>query len=61
MALFEMHRPRGLSLSSLIGRVAQWRDERFAVKALSKMSVRELDDIGLTRGDVDRMARELRF
>lgn len=37
--------------------VAAWNDARVTRKALSKLSDRELDDIGLCRGDVDLIGR----
>ena len=43
------------SLVSLIGSFADWNDRRMTRKALSALSARELEDIGLTRGDVDNM------
>ncbi|EPX80759.1 DUF1127 domain-containing protein [Litoreibacter arenae] len=38
--------------SSLIGAVAAWNDRRVTRNALSALTARELDDIGLTRGDI---------
>ncbi|MBS8226602.1 DUF1127 domain-containing protein [Vannielia litorea] len=34
------------------GVIADWNDRRVTRKALSKLTDRELDDIGLTRADV---------
>ena len=34
-----------------------WNDRRVTRKALSKLSDRELDDIGLCRGDVEMIGR----
>ena len=34
-----------------------WNDARVTRKALSKLSDRELDDIGLCRGDIEMMGR----
>lgn len=39
-----------------IGVVADWNDARVTRRALEKLSNRELDDIGLCRGDIDRIA-----
>ena len=36
---------------------AAWNDARVTRKALNKLSDRELDDIGLCRGDVDLIGR----
>lgn len=40
-------------LSKLIGNISAWKDARVTRKALSQLSDRELDDIGLARGDID--------
>jgi uncharacterized protein YjiS (DUF1127 family) len=46
---------------SLFARVAAWLDEqrryRRTVKELSQLTARELEDIGLTRADIDGVAR----
>ena len=36
--------------------VATWNDARITRKALSKLSARELDDIGLTYADINEIA-----
>lgn len=36
---------------------SDWNDARITRKALSKLSDRELDDIGLCRGDIELMGR----
>lgn len=41
---------------SIIGAVAAWNDARITRSALSKLSARELDDIGLCVGDIDMIA-----
>ena len=43
-------------LSDLVAKVAVWNDARVTRKALSALSNRELDDLGLTRGDIDDIA-----
>lgn len=43
----------GSTLAALIGTVAAWNDARMTRKALSALSDRELEDIGLARGDID--------
>ena len=40
-----------------IDAVAAWNDRRMTRKALSKLTDRELDDIGLCRGDVEMIGR----
>lgn len=42
-------------LSNLIGAISAWNDARLTRKALAQLSDRELNDIGLERGDIDRM------
>ena len=37
--------------------ISAWNDARITRRALSKLSDRELDDIGLCRGDVELMGR----
>ena len=48
------------SISGLISRsvaaFVAWNDVRATRKALAKLSDRELDDIGLCRGDIDAIA-----
>jgi uncharacterized protein YjiS (DUF1127 family) len=39
--------------ANLIGTLAAWNDARITRNALSKLSDRELEDIGLCRGDID--------
>jgi uncharacterized protein YjiS (DUF1127 family) len=36
--------------------LANWNDRRMTRSALGKLSDRELDDIGLCRGDIDNVA-----
>lgn len=43
--------------SKLLAAIAAWNDARVTRNALSRLSDRELDDIGLSRGDIDRIAR----
>jgi uncharacterized protein YjiS (DUF1127 family) len=43
-------------LADIVGRIAAWNDARVTRKALSKLSDRELDDLGLNRGDIDDIA-----
>ena len=54
---FRSAAPRsGTTLSSLIGAFAAWNDRRMTSKTLNKLSNRELDDIGLVRGDIESIA-----
>jgi uncharacterized protein YjiS (DUF1127 family) len=45
------------NISAVMTAVANWNDARVTRKALSKLSDRELDDIGLCRGDIERIVR----
>jgi uncharacterized protein YjiS (DUF1127 family) len=44
-------------LADLFGRIAAWNDARVTRKSLSALTDRELDDLGLVRGDIDDIAR----
>lgn len=41
----------------VIGAAIAWNDARVTRKVLEQLSEHELDDIGLTRGDLDRLSR----
>jgi uncharacterized protein YjiS (DUF1127 family) len=45
------------NLSDVGTRFSVWNDARITRKALSKLTDRELDDIGLCRGDVELIGR----
>jgi len=45
------------AVSRLLAAIATWNDARITRKALSKLSDRELDDIGLCRGDIEVLTR----
>jgi uncharacterized protein YjiS (DUF1127 family) len=50
------------TVNALFGALADWNDARITRKSLSRLSARELDDIGLTYGDIDEIvARGGRF
>ncbi len=67
MAAVEMTRPAPFGaittyrtvngLSKFIAAMTSWNDARVTRNALNKLSDRELDDIGLCRGDIDQMSR----
>ncbi len=40
-------------LRSAINGVSAWNNRRMTARALNRLSDRELDDIGLMRGDID--------
>ena len=66
MAAFDTTRPAYGSASAVSGifalfsrtaaAVVAWNDARVTRKALSTLSDRELEDIGLVRGDIDSVA-----
>ena len=43
--------------SGLLAMLAAWNDARITRKALGKLTDRELDDIGLCRGDIEIIGR----
>lgn len=43
-------------VSNLVSLLIDWNDTRVTRKALSSLTDRELDDIGLVRGDIDTVA-----
>jgi uncharacterized protein YjiS (DUF1127 family) len=45
------------ALTNAFGVLSAWNDARITRKALNKLSDRELDDIGLCRGDLDFIGR----
>lgn len=45
------------ALTNVLGMLAAWNDARITRKALNKLSDRELDDIGLCRGDIEFIGR----
>lgn len=65
MAAFETSRPAPFGatttyhfiqfVSNALASVKVWNDARVTRKALSSLSDRELDDIGLCRGDIDHI------
>ncbi|MDF3853308.1 DUF1127 domain-containing protein [Paracoccus sp. P2] len=43
--------------SKIWAALSAWNDARMTRNALSRLTDRELDDIGLCRGDIERIAR----
>lgn len=43
-------------LADTVGRIAAWNDARVTQNALSRLSDRELADLGLVRGDIEIIA-----
>ncbi len=46
----------GNFVASIVGSIAAWNDARATRNALQGLTDRELDDIGLVRGDIDMVA-----
>ena len=44
-------------VSSVLGLLSAWNDARVTRNSLNRLSDRELDDIGLCRGDIDLIRR----
>ncbi len=65
MAAFDTTRPMAASpavaggfmkrIFDVVGMIAAWNDARVTRKSLSKLTARELEDIGLSLADVDNM------
>jgi uncharacterized protein YjiS (DUF1127 family) len=52
----------GNVVASFFATLSAWNDARITRNSLSRLSARELDDIGLCRGDIDEIvARGGRF
>ena len=47
----------GAIFTTAIGAFGAWNDARLTRNSLSKLTDRELDDIGLIRSDIDNVAR----
>jgi len=45
----------GKFITAAVATIAAWNDARVTRNALAKLSDRELDDIGLMRGDIDTL------
>jgi uncharacterized protein YjiS (DUF1127 family) len=50
--VFSGNRPTSY-VAQLFAAMQDWNDARITRKSLSRLSARELDDIGLCRGDID--------
>ncbi|MEY2957172.1 MAG: hypothetical protein RL123_1900 [Pseudomonadota bacterium] len=65
MAIIETSRPFGatpslvrrlvVGMSDIFAAVADWNEARLTRQALSRLSDRELDDIGLSRAEIDAL------
>jgi uncharacterized protein YjiS (DUF1127 family) len=58
MTTFTTNRPASRSiLARLIAGIVAWNDARATRISLGRLSNHELDDIGLVRSDIERIAR----
>ncbi|MCL7463722.1 MULTISPECIES: DUF1127 domain-containing protein [Paracoccaceae] len=62
MSAYDTHRVLTRSgrpgfVTKLVAAILAWNDARVTRAALMKLSDRELDDIGISRGDIARVAR----
>lgn len=63
MAAYDLHRPHASGSAARIGNIfmsavsnfAAWNDARLTRNSLASLTDRELDDIGLHRGDIDNV------
>ena len=46
------------AISGVVDKMRAWNDTRRTIVALRALSPAQLDDIGLTRGDIERFSRE---
>jgi uncharacterized protein YjiS (DUF1127 family) len=61
MTTYDLARPTAASrpgsiFANLLGAVTAWNERRATEDALSRLTDRELADVGLTRGDIPRIA-----
>lgn len=47
----------GNAVARFFSMIATWNDARVTRRELNRLTDRELNDIGLTRGDIERIAR----
>ena len=46
------------AISGVVGTLRAWNDTRRTIVALRELSPAQLDDIGLTRGDIEEFSRK---
>jgi uncharacterized protein YjiS (DUF1127 family) len=46
-----------MTIKSITAKLVAWRRYRVSVRELAQLSDRELQDLGLTRGEIDHVAR----
>ena len=47
-----------MSIKEITHKIQEWRRYRASVRELSRLSDRELHDLGLTRADIDYVAKK---
>ncbi len=57
MTTLSLNRPRANAVPGIAAMLQAWISARETRKALSRLSERELDDIGLCRADIDTITR----
>lgn len=67
MAVFAHNRPAtegvfggGFNFGGLFANFLAWNDRRITRRELSRLSDRELEDIGLCRADIDTIVHQIR-
>ena len=46
------------TINTFYGQLRRWRRYRETVRELNSLSSRDLSDVGIVRGDINRIARE---
>jgi uncharacterized protein YjiS (DUF1127 family) len=47
-----------MTFKKIASKISQWRRYRVSVRELSRLSDRELNDLGIGRGDIEYVARK---
>ncbi|MFQ5784841.1 MAG: DUF1127 domain-containing protein [Alphaproteobacteria bacterium] len=47
-------------MGNIVRKIRRWRDETVSRGQLARLDKRLLDDIGMVRGDIERVVRHLR-
>jgi len=47
-----------MTIKSIASKLASWRRYRDSVRELSRLTDRELNDLGISRGDIEFVARK---
>ena len=51
-------RDKTMTLKSIASKISSWRRYRDSVRELSRLTDRELNDLGISRGDIEFVARK---